>query len=113
MGARQCKKGEHETDIAVFADPVLGGILKWKCFCGAKEDKPTVEPICLTCTKGIVDVEVLERAFISMDEEQLQVAAYYCWERRGCPIGSPGVDWRNAKLFQRRKFVSIEERYGV
>lgn len=41
MGARQCKKGEHEADNPLFADPVLGGLIGWHCHCGALHE-PTV-----------------------------------------------------------------------
>jgi hypothetical protein len=27
------------------------------------------------------------------DQKELELRAYYLWENRGCPIGSPEVDW--------------------
>jgi Protein of unknown function (DUF2934) len=27
----------------------------------------------------------------------VQVAAYYLWQRRGCPIGTPEIDWFRAE----------------
>lgn len=29
--------------------------------------------------------------------QAIQVAAYYLWRQRGCPIGTPEVDWFHAE----------------
>lgn len=29
--------------------------------------------------------------------EDIATRAYYCWQERGCPDGSPDVDWRRAE----------------
>jgi hypothetical protein len=29
--------------------------------------------------------------------EELSKAAYRCWEERGCPHGSPEIDWQRAE----------------
>ena len=28
---------------------------------------------------------------------EIQIAAYYLWQRRGCPFGSPDIDWLQAE----------------
>ena len=33
----------------------------------------------------------------SEPHEQIQVAAYYLWEQRGCPFGTPELDWFRAE----------------
>ena len=33
----------------------------------------------------------------SIAEEQISARAYELWIERGCPIGSPEVDWYNAE----------------
>jgi hypothetical protein len=30
-------------------------------------------------------------------EQQIAARAYQLWEERGCPIGSPDIDWFNAE----------------
>ena len=29
--------------------------------------------------------------------QQVEIAAYYCWQARGCPMGSAEVDWFEAE----------------
>ncbi len=29
--------------------------------------------------------------------QTIQITAYYLWQRRGCPFGTPDVDWFRAK----------------
>ena len=31
------------------------------------------------------------------EHEVIQLVAYYLWEQRGCPIGTPEVDWFGAE----------------
>jgi Protein of unknown function (DUF2934) len=33
----------------------------------------------------------------SEPHEKIQVAAYYLWEQRGCPLGTPELDWFRAE----------------
>jgi hypothetical protein len=30
-------------------------------------------------------------------QQDIQVAAYYLWQQRGCPFGTPQVDWFRAE----------------
>ena len=39
MSAKTCRKGNHEVDEPVFTDPTLGGLIGWKCSCGALSKK--------------------------------------------------------------------------
>jgi Protein of unknown function (DUF2934) len=34
-----------------------------------------------------------EEAFAALTEETIQARAYELWQQRGCPEGSPEVDW--------------------
>jgi len=36
------------------------------------------------------------------EHDGVELAAYYLWEQRGCPIGSPEVDWFQAEEQFRR-----------
>ncbi len=33
----------------------------------------------------------------SQDHELIRLAAFFLWEQRGCPIGTPDVDWFRAE----------------
>ncbi|MFL6449951.1 MAG: DUF2934 domain-containing protein [Bryobacteraceae bacterium] len=33
----------------------------------------------------------------SESHEKIQVAAYYLWQQRGCPLGTPEMDWFRAE----------------
>lgn len=30
-------------------------------------------------------------------QEDIAIRAYYCWLERGCPVGSPELDWQRAE----------------
>jgi hypothetical protein len=50
--------------------------------------------------------DLLERSTAtSVSQEEVSARAYRCWHERGCPDGSPEVDWRRAEqeLEQERK----------
>jgi len=32
---KNCKKGRHETVRPIFASGTLGGLIGWRCYCGA------------------------------------------------------------------------------
>jgi Protein of unknown function (DUF2934) len=34
---------------------------------------------------------------MTIPQEEVSVHAYYLWQRRGCPIGSPEEDWFRAE----------------
>jgi hypothetical protein len=36
-----------------------------------------------------------------MDQEQIAILAYRLWEERGCPDGSPELDWERAEILLR------------
>lgn len=40
--------------------------------------------------------------------QRIQLAAYYLWQKRGCPFGAPEVDWfqAEAKLLERGEETS-------
>jgi hypothetical protein len=40
-----------------------------------------------------------------MDTDQITALAYECWQRRGCPIGSPEVDWFQAEQELKRRTI--------
>ena len=44
MSLKGCKKGNHETDIPIFVDEVLGGVIGWRCECGEKTSPPIILP---------------------------------------------------------------------
>jgi hypothetical protein len=39
----------------------------------------------------------MPREATRMTHEDVATRAYYCWQERGCPDGSPDVDWRRAE----------------
>jgi len=50
---------------------------------------------------------VSQEALISIE---IATLAYHLWEARGCPVGSPEIDWFDAeqRLLNREEAVAIE-----
>ncbi len=40
------------------------------------------------------------------DHEEIARLAYFYWEARGCPIGSPEEDWYRAELYLRQPIAA-------
>ena len=48
--------------------------------------------------------------FESEPHEQIQVAAYYLWQQRGCRLGTPELDWFRAEEQLRRQIEPASTR---
>lgn len=43
---------------------------------------------------GRLDIEPVSFPFT---QEELALRAFECWQERGCPVGSPDIDWKQAE----------------
>jgi Protein of unknown function (DUF2934) len=43
----------------------------------------------------------LDSLLAALEHERIATVAYYFWQQRGCPIGSPDEDWASAVQYIR------------
>jgi hypothetical protein len=43
----------------------------------------------------------LDSLLAALEHERIATGAYYFWQQRGCPIGSPDEDWASAVQYIR------------
>ena len=43
----------------------------------------------------------LDSLLAALEQERIATVAYYFWQQRGCPIGSPDDDWAQAVQYIR------------
>ncbi len=64
-------------------------------------DKSEFTPPATPETSGAVADADLNALLAALEHERIAALAYFYWQQRGCPIGSPDDDWFRAENYIR------------